>query len=83
LSPRGVQEGQEVTTTAWIYLNETVKLLVARAPGLRTAVRDAKKAGHAYVVLDGTLIPGGDILWVPGVLPGSVQDKTGGSGHPG
>jgi hypothetical protein len=28
-----------------------------RAPGLRKAARDAKKAGWAYVVLDGTLIP--------------------------
>jgi hypothetical protein len=25
-------------------------------PKLRAAVRDAKKAGHAYVILDGTLI---------------------------
>ena len=32
-------------------------MLAARAPKLRKAVRDAKKAGHAYVVLDGTLIP--------------------------
>ena len=38
-------------------MNETVALLAARAPKLRTAVRDAKKAGHAYVILDGTLIP--------------------------
>ncbi len=54
------------TTTAWRYVNETVALLAgrapklgkaARAPKLRTAVRDAKKAGYAYVVLDGTLIP--------------------------
>jgi hypothetical protein len=28
-----------------------------RAPKLRKPVRDAKKAAHAYVVLDGTLIP--------------------------
>jgi hypothetical protein len=34
-----------------------VELLAARAPKLRKAVRDAAKAGHAYVVLDGTLIP--------------------------
>jgi DDE superfamily endonuclease len=34
-----------------------VELLAARAPKLRKAVRDAKKAGYAYVVLDGTLIP--------------------------
>jgi hypothetical protein len=45
------------TATAWRYVNETVALLAARAPKLRRAVRDAKKAGHAYVVVDGTLIP--------------------------
>jgi hypothetical protein len=45
------------TTTAWRYVNETVALLAARAPKLRRAVRDAEKAGWAYVVLDGTLIP--------------------------
>jgi Helix-turn-helix of DDE superfamily endonuclease/DDE superfamily endonuclease len=45
------------TSTAWRYVNETAALLAARAPKLRKAVRDAKKAGCAYVVLDGTLIP--------------------------
>ncbi len=45
------------TTTAWRYVNETVDHLAARAPKLRQAVRPAKKAGCAYVVLDGTLIP--------------------------
>ena len=45
------------TTTAWRYVNETVALLAARAPKLRTAVRDAERAGYAYVVVDGTLIP--------------------------
>jgi DDE superfamily endonuclease/Helix-turn-helix of DDE superfamily endonuclease len=44
-------------TTAWRYVNETVELLAARAPKLRKAIRDAKRAGHAYVILDGTLIP--------------------------
>jgi len=44
-------------TTAWRYVNETTELLAARAPKLRTAVRAAKKAGWAFVVLDGTLIP--------------------------
>jgi hypothetical protein len=43
--------------TAWRYVNETVALLAARAPKLRKAVRDAKKAEYAYVILDGTLIP--------------------------
>jgi hypothetical protein len=45
------------TTTAWRYVSETADLLAARAPKLRTAIRDARKAGYAYVVLDGTLIP--------------------------
>ena len=45
------------TTTAWRYVEETVALLAARAPKLRKAVRAATKAGYAYVVLDGTLIP--------------------------
>ena len=45
------------TTMAWRYANETVELLAARAPRLRQAIRDAKRAGWAYVVLDGTLIP--------------------------
>jgi hypothetical protein len=95
------------TSTAWRYVNETVALLAARAPKLRQAVRDAKKAGHAYVILDGTLIPvdrvaadrpfysgkhkrhgmnlqviaspGGDIVWVSGALPGSVQSGSGAS----
>jgi Helix-turn-helix of DDE superfamily endonuclease/DDE superfamily endonuclease len=44
------------TATAWRYVNETAELLAARTPKLREAVRDAKKAGYAYVVLDGTLI---------------------------
>ena len=43
--------------TAWRYVTETVELLAARAPKLRAAVREAKKKGHAYVVVDGTLIP--------------------------
>jgi DDE superfamily endonuclease/Helix-turn-helix of DDE superfamily endonuclease len=45
------------TTTAWRYVNETVDLLAVRAPKLRDAVRDAVRAGYAYVVVDGTLIP--------------------------
>jgi hypothetical protein len=45
------------TTTAWRYVTETVALLAARAPKLRQALRDASKAGHAYLVIDGTLIP--------------------------
>jgi len=44
-------------TTAWRYVTEVVALLAARAPKLRQAVREAQKAGYAYVILDGTLIP--------------------------
>jgi hypothetical protein len=44
------------TVTAWRYVTETVRLLAARAPALGTAVRAAKKARHAFVVIDGTLI---------------------------
>jgi len=45
------------TATAWRHAGETVALLATRAPRLRKAVRDAAKAGHSCVVLDGTLIP--------------------------
>ena len=45
------------TATAWRYVAETVALLAARSPKLRQALRDAGKAGHAYLVIDGTLIP--------------------------
>ena len=44
------------TATAWRYVTETVALLAARAPKLRKAVRDAKRSGFAFAVLDGTLI---------------------------
>jgi hypothetical protein len=45
------------TATAWRYVTETVGLLAARPPTLRTALADASPAGHAYVVLGGTLVP--------------------------
>src|SRR5260370_7015643 len=45
------------TATAWRYVTETVALLAARAPKLRRALTSARDAGHAYVVIDGTLIP--------------------------
>jgi hypothetical protein len=81
-----------------------VALRAARAPKLRRALRDARKAGHACLVTDGTLIPidpvaagrpscsgkhrrhgmnlqvtaspDGDIVRVPGPLPGAVHDLT-------
>src|SRR5689334_12959778 len=45
------------TATAWRYVTETVALLAARAPKLRQALAAARDAGHAYLVIDGTLIP--------------------------
>jgi hypothetical protein len=45
------------TATAWRYVTETTALLAARSPKLRQALAGAKKAGHAYVIIDGTLIP--------------------------
>ena len=45
------------TSTAWRYVTETVALLAARAPKLDTALGAVAKAGHAFVVIDGTLIP--------------------------
>ena len=46
-----------MSATAWRSASETVALLAARSPALHRALRDAKEAGHAYVVIDGTLIP--------------------------
>jgi hypothetical protein len=45
------------TATAWRHVNEVIALLAARAPKLGRALRDAKNAGYAFVVIDGTLIP--------------------------
>src|ERR1700745_318294 len=45
------------TATAWRYVTETVGVLAARSPKLHCALVKAKNAGHAYVVIDGTLIP--------------------------
>jgi hypothetical protein len=45
------------TATAWRYVTETVSLLAARSPKLGYALAAARDAGHAYVVIDGTLIP--------------------------
>jgi DDE superfamily endonuclease len=38
-------------------VTETVALLAARSPKLRTALSAARKAGHAYIIIDGTLVP--------------------------
>ena len=44
------------TATAWRYVTETVALLAARSPALRQALARAADAGHAFLVIDGTLI---------------------------
>jgi len=44
------------TATAWRYVTETVALLAARSPRLRRALDQARQAGHAYAIIDGTLI---------------------------
>lgn len=44
-------------TTAWWHVNEVIALFAARAPALGRALREAKNAGYAFVVVDGTLIP--------------------------
>jgi len=49
--------GFEVSaTTAWRYVEETIELLAARAPKLRSVLAQARNDGHTYVILDGTLI---------------------------
>jgi len=45
------------TATAWRYVRETVAMLAARSPKLRRALANAKDAAHAYLVIDGTLVP--------------------------
>ncbi|MEV7907611.1 transposase family protein [Streptomyces anulatus] len=42
--------------TAWRYIREAITLLARRSPTLDQALRAAKRAGHAFVVLDGTLV---------------------------
>jgi hypothetical protein len=60
-----------------------VALLAARAPKLREAIRDAKKAGYAYVIVDGTLIPidrvAADRPFYSGnwALPARITDSVG------
>jgi DDE superfamily endonuclease/Helix-turn-helix of DDE superfamily endonuclease len=45
------------TATAWRHVTETVALLAARSPKLRTALAAARKAGHANIIIDGMLVP--------------------------
>ncbi|MBB4934386.1 hypothetical protein F4561_005206 [Lipingzhangella halophila] len=45
------------TATAWRYVRETTGLLARRTRSLEAALRRVRRAGWAFVVLDGTLIP--------------------------
>ena len=42
--------------TAWRRTRETISLLATLAPGIRDALRHAKRSGAAFVILDGTLV---------------------------
>ena len=65
------------TATAWRYVTETVALLAARSPKLRTALAAARKAGHAYIInLQVISTPDGDIVWVSRPLPGATHDLS-------
>lgn len=44
------------TATAWRYVTETVRLPAARGPKLAPALRAGRKAGHAFVIINGTLV---------------------------
>jgi hypothetical protein len=68
------------TATAWRYVQETVALLAARAPKLDAALAAAGQAGHAFVVIDGTLIPidrvAADRPFYSWTWPGSSPPET-------
>jgi hypothetical protein len=60
-------------------VNETAELLAPRAPKFRQAVREAKKAWCACVILDGTLIPVDRLAagrWIWGVLDGIPKEAN-------
>src|SRR5260370_3455226 len=58
VSASGLETGQRQRwNRAPGRLSETVALLAARSPKLRQALRDARQAGRAYLVIDGTFIP--------------------------
>ncbi len=48
---------QALLVLAYLRKGETFAELAARSPKPHRALRQAKDAGHAYVVIDGTLIP--------------------------
>jgi len=47
--------------TAYRYLDEVIVVLADEAPDLREALERAKDEGFSHVILDGTVIPGGQV----------------------
>ena len=45
------------TATAWRYVTQTAGLLAARSLRPRAALAQARRAGHAYLIIDGTSVP--------------------------
>jgi len=43
--------------TAWRYVTQTAGLLAARSLRPRAALAQARRAGHAYLIIDGTSVP--------------------------
>lgn len=43
--------------TAYRYVDEVVGVLAAQAPDLHQVLERARRDGHAYVIMDGTLVP--------------------------
>lgn len=43
--------------TAYRYIDEAITVLAAQAPDLHQALERAKADGHAYLIMDGTLLP--------------------------
>src|SRR5690606_8039765 len=43
--------------TAYRYIDEGIAVLAAQAPDLHGALERARNDGHAYLIMDGTLLP--------------------------
>jgi hypothetical protein len=65
------------TATAWRHVNEVITLLAARAPKLGRALREAKNAGYAFVMIDGTLISIDRVAVLLGQTPDARHEHPG------
>jgi hypothetical protein len=50
-------DAQVSDATAYHYLHEGLEVIAAQAPGLHEVLAAAHAAAHAYLCLDGTLVP--------------------------